>query len=120
LANLISWAGVLLQLIVFVNLAVGIWVIQSLRELDPVLAWYIGAVWLAMLVLIEVVTISFFRRRRWAWTAAIAVFALTLPSIAGIVGFVLLLRPGVREAFTARPAGEGGAEPLAAADRPPD
>jgi hypothetical protein len=120
LANLILGAALLLQLIVFINLAVGIWGIWSLRELDPVVAWYIGAVWLVMLVLIEVVAISFYRRRRWAWTAAIAIFALSLPSVAGIVGFVLLLRPGVREEFRGRPAGEGDAGQVAAADWPRD
>jgi hypothetical protein len=110
----------MLQLIVVLNLAVGIWGIWSLWELNPVLSWYIGAIWLAMLVLIEVVAISFHRRRRWAWTAAIAVFALTLPSLAGILGLVLLFRPGVREEFTSRPTGEGDAEQETPVDRPRD
>jgi hypothetical protein len=109
LANLIFGAAVLLQLIVVINLAVGIWGIRSLMVLDPMVGGYIGALCLILLVLIEVVAISFYRRKRWAWTAAVAVFALSLPSPVGIVGLVLLFRPGIRQEFATRPASEGDA-----------
>jgi hypothetical protein len=102
LANLILVAVVLLQLIVLGTLAFGIWITWYLIELDPLTGCYIGAVFLVMIVLVEVVAISLARRKTWAWTAAVVVFTLALPSIAGLVGLLLLFRPGVREEFTAR------------------
>ncbi|HZY84720.1 MAG TPA: hypothetical protein VFE78_07805 [Gemmataceae bacterium] len=107
LANLIFLAAVLLQLIVVVNLALVAWGTQSLMALDPTAGASIGAVGLLLLALVEVVAVALYRRRPWAWTTAVVVFALALPSMAGLVGLVLLTRPGVRQAFTNSSAGDG-------------
>jgi hypothetical protein len=108
LANLVFLAVLLLHLIVVVNLALVAWGTRSLMALDPAAGASIGAVGLLLLALVEVVAVALYRRRPWAWPAAVVVFALALPSVAGLVGLLLLTRPGVRQAFTARCAGDGG------------
>ncbi len=106
-ANLVFAAALVLHLIVVVNLAVGIPVTYSLVKLDPATGAYVGAAWLLFLAVIEVVAVALHRRSQWAWTAALVVFILSLPSLAGLVGILLLIRPGVRAEFTPRSEGEG-------------
>ncbi|HKI36021.1 MAG TPA: hypothetical protein VKA46_29465 [Gemmataceae bacterium] len=68
----------------------------------------IGGVLLVVAALVEVVASALRKRKKWAWTAAIAVFVLGLPGVAAVIGLFLLLNRDVRAEF--EPAPTGGAE----------
>jgi hypothetical protein len=99
---LVFAAVALLQLIAVVNLAVAVWITWAWYTFEPVIGVQLGVALLAPVVLIEVVALALQRRRKWAWTAAVVVFALALPGVAGIVGLLILFRPGVRQLFEKR------------------
>jgi hypothetical protein len=107
LGELIFLAVLLLQALVVLTLAVAIWLTLLLIRLDQVIGLYTGCVLLLQVVLLQVITIAFYRRKKWAWTAALVVFILSLPGLLGIFGLMTLIRPGVREAFQTAPGTKG-------------
>jgi hypothetical protein len=96
----IFWAVVLLQLIALGTAVVAVLVAWPfVKQGEDAAGYAFGGVLLLSVVLVEVVAYGLHRRKKWAWTAGVAVFVVSLPSVAAVLGILLLLDRRVRAEF---------------------
>lgn len=91
---------VLLQLIALGTAVVAVLVAWPfVKQGEDAAGYAFGGVLLLSVVLVEVVAYGLHRRKKWAWTAGVAVFVVSLPSVAAVLGILLLLDRRVRAEF---------------------